>query len=274
MAEAKETLGIASEDAIAGDAFLQEPAMTPQQRQLARAASSAGSGLSAYKQIIVGDAGWGHFLAFEAYRFLFEGMSSLLGIGCRRLILPRFFGSCGKGLVTGTGVVIREPRRISLGRNVILDDYSSIDVRTREGQDKDAFLEIGDYSYIGRQSVVSAKYGQIRLGAGCNIGYASRIATREKIEIGKSVLIASYVYIGAGNHGASSLDVPVMEQEMERKGGVSIGDNSWIGTKATIVDGVRIGRDAIVGAHSLVREDVPDRAIVAGTPARIIRYRE
>lgn len=246
-------------------------AMTPQQRKFAEEASG---GLSTYKHVIVGDSGWLTFFFFEIYRLFFQQMNSILGIGFRRLFLPFFFKRCGKGLVVGQGVTVREPNRISLGKKVVIDDLAAIDVRTRPGKDEDAFLEISDYVYIGRQSVVSAKYGKIKLGAAVNIGSNSRIATRETIDIGESVLIASYVYVGAGNHRSDDLSRPVMEQDMEYKGGVTIGANSWIGTRATICDGVTIGKDCIVGAHSLVRENVPDRAIVAGTPAKIIRYRE
>ena len=55
---------------------------------------------------------------------------------------------------------------------------------------------------------------------------------------------------------------------------VRIGSNSWIGTRATILDGVTIGQNAIVGAHSLVKDDVPDGAVVAGTPAKILSVKD
>ncbi|MCB0320464.1 MAG: hypothetical protein KDD60_06010 [Bdellovibrionales bacterium] len=58
---------------------------------------------------------------------------------------------------------------------------------------------------------------------------------------------------------------------MDLKGGVTIGKNVWIGTRATILDGVTIGDGAVIGAHSLVRESVPSGAVVAGTPAKVIR---
>ena len=247
-------------------------AMTPQQRQFA--AASNVSALDTYRQVMVGDRGWLSFLSFELYRLMFANMESIIGIAARRAVLPLFLAECGRAPVIGHGVTIRQPQRIHFGKKVILDDFCLVDVRTRAGKDQDALVDLGDFCYVGRHSIVSAKYGRIKLGRACNIGSYTRIATRESITVGESVLISSYVYIGAGNHGASDLETPVMEQEMESAGGVVIGDNAWIGAKATILDGVTIGRDAIVGAHSLVRENVPDRAIVAGTPAKIIRFRE
>ncbi len=248
-----------------------EIAMTPQQRRLT---SDGAGGFYAYKTVMAGDHSWGSFFGFELCKLLLTNLDSFIGIGLRRVVYPWFFERCSRGLAVGRGVTVRQPQKISLGKKVMLDDYASVDVRTRPGQDQNAFVSLGDYVYVGRNSIVSAKYGQITLGNAVNIGSGSRIATRETIEIGESVLIASYVYIGAGNHRTDDINRPVMEQEMELKGGVKIGANTWIGTRATICDGVTIGKDAIIGAHSLVREDVPDRAIVAGTPAKLIRYRE
>ncbi len=246
-------------------------AMTPQQREL----SSGGlASLEAYRNVMVGDRGWGNLFGFELARLLFTNTNGLIGIAMRRLAYPWFFRSCKKGLAIGNGVTIRQPHRISLGRSVVIDDYALLDVRTRPGMDQDAFVELGDHVYLGRYSTISAKYGQIVCGNAVNIGSYTRIASHERIEIGDSTLIASFVYIGAGNHRFDSVEQPVMEQEMQCRGGVQIGTNVWIGTRATILDGVKIGKDAIIGAHALVRDDVPERAIVAGVPARVIRYRE
>lgn len=245
------------------------PAMTPQQRMF-----STKQSLGAYKYTVVGNKGWLHFTTFELYTLFLSQLPSIAGIALRRLCLAPFFRNCGKGLVVGTGVTFRAPSYISLGRGVVIDDYALVDVRPKEDLTIPPAVDIGDSVYIGRNSIVSAKYGRISLGSGVNIGSHCRIATQTTLEIGNSVLIAAYVYIGGGNHRSSSLDVPLMEQGMDLRGGVKIGANSWIGTKSTIVDGVTIGRDVIVGAHSLVRQDVPDRAIVAGVPANIIRYRE
>lgn len=247
-----------------------EPAMTSQQRQFA---AETASPLKTYKHVMVGEKGWLFFVCFELYRLCFTNLESILGIALRRIFLPLFLKKSGNGLAVGNGVTIRQPQRISFGKKVILDDYSLVNVRTKEEDIRsDAFVELGNYVYLGRYSIVSSKYGKVKLGAACNIGAYSRIATQGFIEIGQSTLIASYVYIGGGNHGMDS-DQAIMEQEMELKGGVSIGENCWIGTKATVVDGVKIGNNVIVGAHSLVREDIPDNAVVAGIPAKIIRMR-
>lgn len=249
----------------------QEPAMTPQQRQFVAGKHSP---FITYKHIIVGEKSWLYFILFELYRLLFTNIESIFGIGLRRLFLPLFLKKCGKGLVVGNGVSIRQPNRIKFGKKIILDDYSLVNVRTKQdNNNSDAYVDLADYVYVGRYSIVSSKYGKVKLGAACNIGAYSRIATQGTIDIGKSTLIASYVYIGGGNHGMDS-NKPIMEQEMELKGGVTIGENCWIGTKSTVVDGVKIGNNVIVGAHSLVREDIPDNAVVVGVPAKIIKYRD
>jgi acetyltransferase-like isoleucine patch superfamily enzyme len=119
---------------------------------------------------------------------------------------------------------------------------------------------------------VVAKEGDIKLEAGANIGSYCRIATQSGIRIGESTLVGAYTYIGPGNHVIDSSDpTPMIARGMEKLGGVDIGANVWIGAKATILDGVKIGDGAVIGAHSLVREDVPPHTIVAGTPAKVIR---
>ena len=59
---------------------------------------------------------------------------------------------------------------------------------------------------------------------------------------------------------------------MDIKGGVEIGENCWIGARVTILDGVKIGNNSVVGAHSFVNKDVPENVVVAGCPAKIIKY--
>ena len=174
--------------------------------------------------------------------------------------------------------MLRGPQQIRVGKRVVIDDYATLDSREDFSGATETVAErgidIGDHSFVGKHTMMLAKPGSIHLGRACNISSHCRIATQTTVTVGESVLIAAYVYIGPGNHNIGDADRPIMEQGMQKQGGVHIGDNVWIGTRATILDGVSIGSGAVVGAHSLVTSDVPENAIVAGVPAKVIRYRE
>ena len=160
---------------------------------------------------------------------------------------------------------LKSPSRIFFENGVLVDDGAAIEVRGNKGK-----IDIFDRVVIGKGSIISAKDAHIILHAGVNIGTNCRVASQSKIEIGESTLIAAYAYIGPGNHQKGDATAPLIEQPMSIKGGVKIGKNCWIGTRATILDGVTIGDGAIIGAHSLVKDDVPEGATVAGVPARVI----
>jgi acetyltransferase-like isoleucine patch superfamily enzyme len=242
-------------------------AMSPQQQ---RFSGEGVSPLVRYRELVLGEGNWLNLLGYELYHLLFASLPGMVGYGSRSLFLPKLLKSGGRGAMVGKNVLFRQPDRIELGRKVMLDDYSVLDVRDREGQIESPSIKLGDNCFIGRQSSIVAKGGKVFLGNACNVSSHCRIATESSIEIGESVLIASYVYIGPGNHQRGSDGRVMIEGEMEIKGGVKIGSGSWIATRATILDGVSIGKNVIVGAHSLVKDDVPDGAVVAGTPAKII----
>ena len=270
----KETAKQEQEFTQAPKAETGKPALTPQQQRFRKKGSKA---LVAYKNLMVANKGWLYLSGFEIYNLLFSGLPGIVGMGLRNLSLRLFTKSYGKGTVVGRDVLIRQPSRVALGRGVIIDDFSVLDVRDSGQSSEDEpnidgpSITVEDFSFIGRNTSVVAKGASITLGKGCNISSFCRIASETSIEIGESVLIASYVYIGPGNHHRDQeTGRVVVEAEMEKRGGVSIGSGCWIGTRATILDGVKIGKNAIIGAHSLVREDVPDGAVVAGVPAKII----
>jgi acetyltransferase-like isoleucine patch superfamily enzyme len=92
------------------------------------------------------------------------------------------------------------------------------------------------------------------------------------VKIGNNVLIAAYTYLVGGGHNYADVEVPVIDQGRVALG-IQLGDDLFIGAGVKILDGVAIGRGAIVGTGSVVTKDVPAYAIVAGTPARVMRYR-
>lgn len=92
------------------------------------------------------------------------------------------------------------------------------------------------------------------------------------ITIGDDVLLGPKVVMWARDHGIAS-DRPIREQP-HRVEPIRIGNDVWIGAAAVVLCGVTIADGAVVGAGSVVTKDVPPRAVVAGVPARIIKYRQ
>ena len=146
------------------------------------------------------------------------------------------------------------------------------------------YITIGDKSYISKYSVLTAwdsyHYSlqkfipQIIIGNNVNIGEYCHITAINKIIIGDGVLTGRWVTITDNSHGAfveDELKIKPIIRPLYSKGEVVIGNNVWIGDKATILPGVHIGEGAIVAANAIVTKDVPAFSIVASNPGRIIK---
>ena len=113
---------------------------------------------------------------------------------------------------------------------------------------------------------VTVKGGQLAIGKACFIGRGSVIVCREAITIGDDALIAEYVTIRDQDHRHGGPE-PTARNGFDTAP-IVIGDNVWIGAKATITRGVTIGNDAVVAAGAVVTRDVPAGSVVGGVPAR------
>jgi len=111
----------------------------------------------------------------------------------------------------------------------------------------------------------------IKIGNRVSATGFTTITAVSSVIIEDDVLIASHVFISDHSHGRARTDIPYKYQQLSDFGNVVIGEGSWIGEHAVIMPGVTIGKNAIVGANSVVTCDVPERTIVAGSPARILR---
>lgn len=231
---------------------------TPKTKELSEA------GFSAFKQFFGASTTWPILFLSDLQSLFFGNLPGLIGYAIRSITQPWLLKSCGRRPAIGRQVQIRNPGAVTFGNKLLIDDYAVLDP-----QGVGASLILGDRVSIGKFSLVVAKKGQIVLAPGVNIASHCRIATESSIEIGESTLIAAYCYIGPGNHQRAE-DGPLIEQPMDQRGGVRIGKHVWIGTRATIMDGVKIGDGAIIAAHSFVNKDVPAGATVGGTPARIL----
>jgi len=126
--------------------------------------------------------------------------------------------------------------------------------------------------FVGRNTILSCKNGDIELGDTANIGFNCEVFSASRVRIGKGVLMAAYSYVIGGDHDFSDPSKSVLEQPRS-SAGVTVGDGVWIGAGAKILDGLSIGSGAVIGAGAVVRENVPASAIAVGIPARVVGSR-
>ena len=137
-----------------------------------------------------------------------------------------------------------------------------------------AFLARGFLSYAGKKINLQygAKFGQ-RVSIGDRSGIGIKCMLQGTVEIGNNVMMGPEVYIYTRNHKHDRVDIPMIEQDYEAERPVVIEDDVWIGSRVTILPGVRVGKGAIIGASAVVTKDVPPYAVVGGNPAKIIKFR-
>lgn len=164
----------------------------------------------------------------------------------------RRFGRFGKGTSVAwpTGSIYNE-RYIWLGSGTLVSPHVTICAGMVPGQAMvtDPVVRIGDRCLIGRGTAI--------------VGHFS-------IDIEDDVFMGMNIYITDQNHGYEDVDEPIGTQ-MPSEEPVRIGAGSWIGSGAVILPGAQIGRHVVVAANSVVRGQVPDRSVVAGVPAKIVR---
>jgi acetyltransferase-like isoleucine patch superfamily enzyme len=113
---------------------------------------------------------------------------------------------------------------------------------------------------------------QLYIGEDTYIGPNTHISgTQGIIIIGKKVMIADNVLVSTAAHRYQDVMVPIKDQGYESKGNITICDGSWIGEGSIIMSGVRVGKNSVVGANSVVTRDVPPFSVAAGCPARVIK---
>jgi acetyltransferase-like isoleucine patch superfamily enzyme len=230
-----------------------------------------GAGQSArqkYAALVVGRPGLGALLHYELVQLLSQHVPGALGLVLRKALYPSLLGACGSNVVFGQNVTIRHPHKVRIGSNVVIDDNCLIDAKG----DSNAGITIGSGVFIGRNSILSCKNGDIAIADAANIGFNCEVFSASRVAIGRETLLAAYCYVIGGDHDFSDPSAAVLAQG-RRSTGVTIGAGAWLGAGAKILDGVTIGDRAIVGAGAVVREAVGDGAIAVGMPARTVGQR-
>ena len=183
------------------------------------------------------------------------------------LVLRRRLGSLGPGAVIERGVDLRgDLSCLALGRKAKVKKGSILDL-TRGGK-----ITVGEETVISEYVLLHPVSGHIRLGRRSSVNPFSILYGHGGLVIGDNVRIAAHVVIIPMNHRFDDPGAIIHDQGIETLG-ITIEDDVWIGANATVLDGVRIGQGAIIGAGAVVTRDVQPYTVVGGVPARPIGHR-
>ena len=172
-------------------------------------------------------------------------LDSADGARQRRMLMRALCKSFGHGVRIGLGVLLLHPHT----------------------------FEIGDAVFLGNQTFLQGRHdGRCAIGAHTWIGPQSYFDCRD-LEIGEYVGWGPGARALGSQHTGRPADVPIIQTDLEIQS-TRIGAWADIGVNAVILPGVTVGQGAVVGAGAVVTADVPDYAIVAGVPAKLLRYRK
>ena len=200
---------------------------------------------------------------------LAQSVPGALGLALRQALYPFLLGACGRNVVFGQNVVLRHPHKIRIADNVVIDDNCLIDAKGTSN----AGIRIGSGVFVGRNTILSCKNGDIELADGVNISFNCEIFSASRVTVGARALVAAYCYVIGGDHDFGDTSQPVLDQP-RTSAGITIGAGAWLGAGAKILDGVNVGAHAIIGAGAVVRESVPEKATAVGIPARVVGSRD
>jgi acetyltransferase-like isoleucine patch superfamily enzyme len=136
----------------------------------------------------------------------------------------------------------------------------------REGR-----LEVGPHAVFEPGVWLTSDAGRIVIGSGALLNLNVMVAAVERTEIGDHCMLANGCLVTDGNHRFDDPERPVTWQGFTTKGPTVLEDNVWLGANVVVTSGVRIGRRSVIGANSVVTEDVAPFSIAAGAPAKVLK---
>jgi acetyltransferase-like isoleucine patch superfamily enzyme len=134
-------------------------------------------------------------------------------------------------------------------------------------------LRFGRFAWIGDGTKIRCHEGVVEVGAKTVMGQECTISAYQRVRIGDECVIADRAMFIDFDHGMVEVERPIRRQGIYKRD-VEVGNNVWIGYGACILRGVSVGDNSVIGTNAVVTKDVPANAVVGGIPARIIRMRE
>jgi acetyltransferase-like isoleucine patch superfamily enzyme len=159
------------------------------------------------------------------------------------------------------------------GRRLVTDGLCFVGPGVRLEIQPGARLVLGRWSWIGHGCKIRVHEGEVRIGAKTVLGQECTISAYQHVSIGRECVVADRVMLIDFDHGVVEVERPIRLQGIYKRD-VRVGHNCWIGYGACILRGVTVGDNAVIGTSAVVTRDVPENAVVAGVPARVLRMRD
>jgi acetyltransferase-like isoleucine patch superfamily enzyme len=189
------------------------------------------------------------------------------------LTLLRFMRRHGMLSFKYLRLIVRLFRRRLAHRRLRSDGIAFIGPKVAIQIGKKGRIELGRWSWLGEGTKLRCHEGEVSIGAKSVLGQECTISAYRHVSIGRECVIADRVMMIDFDHGVTEVERPVRLQGIYKRD-VRVGNNVWIGYGACILRGVTVGDNAIIGTSAVVTRDVPENAVVAGVPAKVIRMRE
>lgn len=223
--------------------------------------------LRRYVNRVTGDGGWGRFLWQGAVLTLLSPLPTVAFSVLRGWAYRTVLGSAGPGCFVEQNVRLLVPRRIFLGRRVMVGEACFLDANTSRGR-----IELQDDAWLSRGSYIVAGEAEVRIGPATYVGHRCLMYGHAGIQVGRDVLLANDVQLICGNHTFARRDVPIRAQPPQGSP-IIIEDDVWLGASAIVLGGVTVGRGSVVGAGAVVTQSLPPYSIARGVPARVVGVR-
>ena len=213
----------------------------------------------------------GRYVLEQALFALAGWIPSVIGVGLRAVLYRLILRMDGIAAIEN-GVRLRFADRISLGRNVYLDQGAYLHACPQG-------ITLGDGTFVMHGAVLHVynfrdlPHAFIRVGRDSLIGEYSVLRGQGGITIGDRVYTAPGVQILAVNHVYADPTRPMVEQGITAEG-IVIEDDVWVGAGAIITDGITVGAGAVIAAGAVVTADVPPHTVAGGVPARVLKQIE
>lgn len=188
----------------------------------------------------------------------------------RAFMMARGIFKTGKKVFVGNSTKIYNSRNIVFGKGVTIERHCIIDGYASQK------IKLGNNARIGAFSTLTStshfsKYGiGLKMGNNSAIGDFTHFGAAGGIEIGDDVIMGAYISFHSENHNFSDTSKLIREQGVTSKG-IKIGNNVWVGAKATFLDGCIVGNNSVVAAGAVVNGVYPDNSIIGGVPAKVIK---